>query len=143
MADGEDRAPIAGDEGSYVPEAGEISTVPRTFSREYVETFAALSRDEGAHHVEPDDDGRVVVHGLLLAVLPTQVGGDRDFLATRMVYEFHRPVHTGEEIARELTTDAVTLREDRFELTSSAVSRNEAGDTAMTAEFEGITWGQS
>lgn len=129
---------MPGGEGGYVPTAGEVTTVSRTFTRGDVEAFARLSGDDGEHHVEPDGDGRVLVHGLLRAVLPTQVGGDRDFLATTMRYEFHRPVRTGEEITCELTTDDVAEREDRYEVTSSAVCRNESGDVTTTAEFEGI-----
>ena len=129
---------MATGEDGYVPVEGDVSTVSRTFTREDVETFAALSGDEGAHHVEPDEDGRVLVHGLLRALLPTQIGGDRNFLATRMAYEFHRPVRTGEEITCELTTDAVAERDDRYEIQSSAVCRNGAGDVTTTAEFEGV-----
>lgn len=131
---------MAGGEDGYVPTEGDVATASRTFVREDVEAFATLSGDDGAHHVEPDEDGRVLVHGLLLAVLPTQIGGDRDFLATTMTHEFHRPVRTGEEIACEVTTDSVTERDDRYEIASSAVCRNEAGDAVMTAEYEGITW---
>jgi len=124
--------------GGYVPREDAVSTATRTFTREDVEAFAALSGDDGAHHVEPDEDGRVLVHGLLRAVLPTQIGGDRDFLATRMTYEFHRPVRTGETITCELTTDDVAERDDRYEIASSAVCRNEAGDVTTTAEFRGV-----
>lgn len=145
MAGDEGDAPVAVDWSGdgYVPTEGDVATVSRTFTREDVEAFAALSGDDGAHHVEPDEAGRVLVHGLLLAVLPTQVGGDRDFLATTMTYEFHRPVRTGEEVTCEVRTERVTEREDRYEIVSSALCRNGSGDVAMTAEFEGITWRQS
>ena len=131
MADGEDR-------GGFVPREGAVSTATRTFTREDVEAFATLSGDRGEHHVEPDEAGRVLVHGLLRAVLPTQIGGERDFLATTMTYEFHRPVRTGETITCELTTDDVAERDDRYEITSSAVCRNEAGDVTTTAGFQGV-----
>lgn len=124
------------DEG--VPREGTVRTVSRTFTREDVEAFAAISRDEGVHHVEPDDEGRLQLHGLLLAVLPTQLGGRLDFLARTMDYEFHRPTYTGEPIACEFTTDRVVERESRYEVESSAVCHNAAGDTVMTAEFEGV-----
>lgn len=129
-------------DGAAAPTEGDVATVTRTFTREDVEAFAALSGDEGEHHVEPDEDGRVIVHGLLLAVLPTQVGGERDVLARTMTYEFHRPVYTGEEVVCEVTTEAVAERGDRYEIESSAVCRNEAGETVMTANFEGIVPGE-
>jgi acyl dehydratase len=124
--------------GGSVPVEGAVATAARPFTREDVEAFAAISGDRGQHTVEPGEDGRVLVHGLLRAVLPTQIGGDRDFLARTMTYEFHRPVRTGEEVTCEMTTDEVVEREDRYEVASSAVCRNEAGDRTTTAEFRGI-----
>jgi acyl dehydratase len=129
MSEGNDR---------YLPSEGDVASVERTFTREDVETFAALSGDEGDHHVEPDDQGRVLVHGLLLGVLPTQVGGDRNVLATTMTYEFHRPVYTGQPIACEVTTETVVERGDRYEIESAAECRNEADETVMTASYEGV-----
>lgn len=125
------------DEG-FVPREGTVRTVSRTYTREDVEAFAALSGDEGAHHVEPDDEGRLVIHGLLVAMLPTQLGTEFDFLARTMDYEFHLPVYTGEEVTCEVTTDYVEEQPERYEMASSAVCRNEADDVVMTAVFEGI-----
>lgn len=131
---------MSGGDGGYVPTEGELASVSRAFTREDVETFASLPGDEGAHHVEPDDEGRVLVHGLLRAALPSRLGCERDFLATATRYEFHRAVGTGVEITCSLTTDSVTGRADRYEVESSAVCRNEGGDTRTTAGYEGIVW---
>ena len=129
---------MADDTDGYVPTEGEVTSVERTFTHEDVEAFAALSGDEGDHHVEPDQEGRLLVHGLLLAVLPTQVGGERNVLARVMNYEFHRPVYTGQRITCEVTTDHVAERPDGYEVASSAVCRNEADETVMTAAYEGV-----
>lgn len=128
---------MTGDE-TAVPEEGQVATVERTFTREDVATFADLSRDAGEHHREPDADGRVVVHGLLLAVLPTQVGGDRDVLARTMSYEFHRPAFTGQRLTCEVTTESVTEKADRYEVESRGVCRDSDGETVMTASYEGV-----
>lgn len=125
-------------EDEYVPTEGEVATVERTFTRADVEQFAALSGDEGDHHLEPDDDGRLLVHGLLVGALPTAIGGDRNVLARTMTHEFRRPVYTGDQITCEVTTDAVTEREHRYEVESSAVCRNDEGETVMTATYEGV-----
>lgn len=125
-------------EGESVPREGNVRTVTRTFTRADVETFAALSGDEGEHHVEPDDEGRLQLHGLLVAMLPTQLGTQLDFLARTMDYEFHRPAYTGEALTCEVTTDYVEERPDRYEMVSSAVCRNEGEKTVMTADFEGV-----
>lgn len=124
-------------EDGTVPRLGTVRSVTRTFTRDDVATFAALAGDEGTHHVEPDD-GQVVVHGLLLAVLPTQLGTQFDFLARTMDYEFHRPAYTAEQLTCKVTTDRVDEEPDLDEMASSAICRNEVGETVMTAEFAGI-----
>lgn len=123
---------------AYVPREGDVARVERAFTRADVEAFAALSGDEGDHHLESDEEGRVLVHGLLLGVLPTQVGGERNVLARVMRYEFHRPVYTGQTITCEVTTESVEEREDRYEIESEAVCTNDAGETVMTATYEGV-----
>ena len=123
---------------AHVPQEGDVATVERAFTREDVEAFAALSGDEGEHHLEADEQGRVVVHGLLLGVLPTQVGGERNVLAGEMTYEFRRPVYTGETVTCEVETQHVEERADRYEIESRAVCTNPAGETVMTAAYEGV-----
>lgn len=125
-------------EGGTPPTEGAVASVVRTFTRADVETFADVSGDEGEHHLEADEDGRVLVHGLLLATLPTQIGGERNVLARTMTFEFHRPVYTGEEITCEVRTDDVSARPDGYEVRSVTTCRNEAGETVMTAEYDGV-----
>lgn len=55
-----------------------------------------FSGDDGIHHLTPDEQGRLVVQGLLTATLPTKVGGDNNVLARTMNFEFTRPVFTGD-----------------------------------------------
>ncbi len=75
-----------------VLQIGEKITFERTFIKEDVELFTKVSKDEGAHHITPDEQGRFVVQGLLTASLPTKVGGDSNVLARNMNFEFLRPV---------------------------------------------------
>jgi 3-hydroxybutyryl-CoA dehydratase len=69
----------------------DVITFERTFTTETVELFTKLSGDEGIHHLSPDEQGRLVVQGLLTATLPTKVGGDHNVLARNMKFEFLRP----------------------------------------------------
>lgn len=62
-------------------EPGTSLTYERTSTREEIE---APSRDEGYHHLIADADGTVLVHGQLTSTLPTNLGGDIDFLARSM-----------------------------------------------------------
>jgi acyl dehydratase len=52
----------------------------RTFTEEDVRRFNQMSGDQGIHHVAPDKDGRLMVHGLLTATIPTKIGGDMNFI---------------------------------------------------------------
>lgn len=122
------------------PTEGETSVVERTFTPDDVRRFADLSGDEQDRHLEPDEDGRHLVHGLLTATLPTVVGGNNDVLAREMAFEFIRPVYTGETITCEMTTDAVTEHDDRYDFDATAVCRNEADEAVLLAEIRGLVW---
>ena len=60
--------------------AGDTLSRKRTFTDEDIHLFARFSGDEGEHHLEPDESGRLMVHGLLTATLPTKIGGRRKVL---------------------------------------------------------------
>lgn len=122
------------------PIEGDTYSHERTFTREDVERFGELSGDTQPIHTEPDEDGRLVVQGLLTATIPTKIGGDLEFLARTMEYDLRRPVYTGEEIACEWTTETVTERGDRYEATGTAVCRNEDDVVVMRGRFEGVVW---
>ena len=117
---------------------GDTSTYERSFTREDVEQFADVSDDRGSHHVETDDEGRLLVHGLLTATLPTKLGGDLDFLARTMDLTFHRPVYTDETIRCEMTVTDVTPQEGRTRVQSRAECTNEDGETVLVGEYDGV-----
>lgn len=120
-----------------VPEEGEVRTFERTFTPADVRKFAEVSGDTQPRHVEPDDEGRLMVHGLLTATLPTRIGGDLEVLAHTMELTFHRPVYTGDTVACTWTTEAVEEREDRYELSVSVVCRV-ADEEVLTGTITGI-----
>lgn len=122
------------------PREGETHTVAREFAREDVERFADLSGDRQPRHLEPDADGRLLVHGLLTATLPTSVGGDQEWLATRMDLHFRQPVYTGERVECTVEVTDVTERDDRFDLEADATCRNEDGDVVLRGTVEGLVW---
>ena len=120
------------------PTEGETQTIERTFTRGDVEQFAAVSGDDQPRHTEPDEDGRVMVQGLLTATLPTVLGSDNEVLASTMEFQFRRPVYTGETITCHSTYESVTEREDDCVVTSDVVCENEAEETVLTATIEGV-----
>src|SRR6476660_8428166 len=83
-------------------QVGDIIRWQRTFSEEDIRAFAELSGDEGEHHLVPDEQGRLMAHGLLTATLPTKVGGDMNFIARELTFQFHRPVFAGDTIVCEV-----------------------------------------
>jgi len=124
-----------------LPREGDTSTYSRTFTTDEVEQFASLSRDEGDHHLVENEDGQVVLHGLLTATMPTKLGGEMDYVARTMEFEFPRPAYTGVEITCEVTIERVQQREGRTELDTSFVCETAAGDVVMRGETEGVALG--
>ncbi|WP_411968443.1 dehydratase [Haloferax sp. YSSS75] len=120
---------------------GDSKTYTRTFTPDEVEQFAALSNDEGSHHLVEDDDRRVVLHGLLTATMPTKLGGDIDFLARSMEFEFPRPAHTGVEITCEATYESVEEFDDHTALEVSFVCETEHGGVVLRGRSEGVVMG--
>ena len=62
-----------------------------------------------------------MVHGLLTATVPTKIGGDLDYIAREMTFEFVRPVFVGDTVRVEAVVTEV---------------RREAGQLGVAVEFE-------
>ncbi|WP_049922593.1 MaoC family dehydratase [Halopiger djelfimassiliensis] len=122
------------------PREGETVTYERTFIAEEGQQFADLSGDAQPRHTEPNEDGRVMVHGLLTATIPTKSGGDREVMAPRMGFEFLQSVYTGERVICFATDDKVVKRDARYEITWDVVCENEAGEAVLNATIDGISW---
>ncbi|WP_318567276.1 dehydratase [Salinigranum marinum] len=129
---------------AHVPEEGDVHVVERTFTACEVREFAALSRDTQAIHTERDPP---MLHGLLTATLPTQIGGDLAVLAHTMEFDFLTPVYAGDTVRCEWTTERVDARPDRYDLVATADCRRTASELADAAEtsvlrgrVEGIVW---
>ena len=122
------------------PAEGDVYTYERTFTDEDVRRFGEVSGDQQSIHTDPDEEGRLVVQGLLTATLPTKIGGDLSYIARTMEFEFRKPVYTGNTIRCEWTNESVEEREDRYAVTSSVVCTNEDGETVMEAHIDGLVW---
>src|SRR5690625_5315403 len=83
--------------------------------------FTKISRDEGDHHINPDEQGRLVIQGLLTATLPTKIGGDNNVLARTMNFEFLRPVFTGDTIICDVTIDKLEKQANKRTFVSSTL----------------------
>jgi len=118
--------------------AGDVVAWERAFTEEDVRQFGQFSGDEGTHHLQPDEQGRLMVHGLLTATLPTKIGGDINFIAREMTFKFHRPVYSGDTVRCEVTIIEVTETGSHTQLKSSWVCRNQHGKEVMSGEAVGI-----
>ena len=119
------------------PEPGDTHTTERTFTTEEVQQFAALSGDTQPRHTDPDDAGRVMVHGLLTATLPTEIGGALGVLASRMDLSFERPVYTGQPLHCTVTVESVSETDDGRDLTAAVRCERDGGETVLTGTIEG------
>ena len=119
-------------------EVGQVLTHERSFTDEDVLAFQRISGDAGRHHVNPDAMGRRVVHGLLTATIPTKLGGDLDYLAREMNFEFLRPVFTGDTIRCALEITEVLHEAGRARLTMVGVCRNQDGKEVLRFSTRGV-----
>ncbi|MFJ8245966.1 hotdog domain-containing protein [Peribacillus asahii] len=120
---------------------GDIITFERTFTVRDVELFTEISGDEGIHHMTPDEQGRLVVQGLLTATLPTKVGGDHNVLARTMNFEFLRPVFTGDTIICEVKIEKYERQENknnRIAIMTSFLCTNQNEKEILKGDFAGV-----
>jgi 3-hydroxybutyryl-CoA dehydratase len=117
---------------------GDVLSWERTFTEEDIRLFARFSGDEGEHHLEPDESGRLMVHGLLTATLPTKIGGDMNFIARRMLFQFLRPVFSGDTVRCEVTLIELDPGEQYSRVKSTWRCLNQDGKEVMTGEASGV-----
>lgn len=97
-----------------------------------------VSFDAGAHHINPDEQGRLVIQGLLTATLPTKIGGDYNVLARTMNFEFLRPVYTGDTIICEVTIEKFEKQENRTSILASFLCTNQNEKRVLRGSFAGV-----
>ena len=118
--------------------AGELRSHRRTFTLDDVRRFAEVSGDRGQHHLEPDESGRLWVHGLLTATIPTKLGGDLDYLARTMNFEFLRPVFSGDTITCESLCTRAEAQPGRTYCEFEISCRNQDGKEVLRATSSGV-----
>lgn len=110
----------------------------REITEEDVRRFTEISGDAGAHHVEKDAQGRLLAQGLLTATLPTKLGGDLNFLARTMTFEFLRPVYAGDTLICAGAVDSVVPQPKRFKVRFSFEVSNQHGKVVMKGAAAGM-----
>jgi len=119
-------------------QVGDVNAWERTFTVEDVLQFGQITGDQGVHHVEHDEQGRLMVQGLLTATLPTKLGGDMNYIAREMSFEFLRPVFTGDSIRCEVTITHLEKVDGRTNMSADGVCRNQNGKDVLRFRTHGI-----
>lgn len=119
-------------------QVGDVRKWRRTFTETEIRTFGSLSKDEGIHHIQPDSKGRLMVQGLLTATLPTKIGGDLNFIASEMTFQFRRPVYAGDTIECKVTITELTEIEGITHLSSSWQCINQHNKEVLSGHAVGI-----
>lgn len=117
---------------------GDLIKFDRTFTADDVSEFAEISGDRGRHHIEPDENGRVMVQGLLTATMLTKIGGDYNFLARRMTFEFLRPVFTSDTVSCDLRIESVSEWHEKTDVEASFICVNQKGKIVLKGGFSGL-----
>ena len=117
---------------------GDTTSWERTFTEDDIRLFNQVSGDEGVHHVTPDEQGRLMVHGLLTATIPTKIGGDLNFIAREMKFQFLRPVFSGDTIRCEAAIVELEPAEQYTKVRTDFVCRNQHGKEVMSGYAQGV-----
>ena len=110
----------------------------RAITEDDIRRFVEISGDRGAHHVKPDAQGRVLAHGLLTATLPTKLGGDLNFLARTMTFEFLKPVYAGDTLTCRGLVETVQPDGAKTRVSFSFDVVNQRGEIVMRGSSAGI-----
>jgi 3-hydroxybutyryl-CoA dehydratase len=120
--------------------AGDTFSVSRTFTKDDVLEFADISRDYNPVHFDKRFadvkklEGRIC-HGLLVASLITEIGGQIGWFASRMDFHFREPVYFGDTIQCDFTITAIN---DRRRAKAEAIFKNQDRVTVLEAAITGI-----
>ena len=119
---------------------GDIFSVSREFTEKDVNLFADITRDYNPVHFDErfrkvkGFDSRIC-HGLLVASMLTEIGGQMGCLATDMSFSFKKPVYFGDSIDCNL---AISEQDDNGRFNAKAEYKNQNGTIVIEALLKGI-----
>ncbi len=120
-------------------EVGDIATAARTFEEEDIVAFSRITGDMNPYHFDNEFAansrfGRPIAHGLLVASMLTEVGGQWAWLATEMNFCFVAPVYAGDTITLEMR---VVAKDEKNFTRAEASWTNEDGKVVLTGTLGG------
>jgi len=122
---------------------GDTFTVKRRFTKKETEYFGNITKDYNPVHydrrfTEAKKLNGLICHGLLVASLITEIGGQVGWLASGMDFRFRKPVYFGDTITCTFT---ITEINERGKAKGDAVYRNQDGIIVLEAVLTGIVPG--
>jgi 3-hydroxybutyryl-CoA dehydratase len=119
---------------------GDTLSISRTFSEQDTIRFADISRDYNPVHFDErfakvKNYERRVCHGLLIAGMVTEIGGQIGWLASGMDFKFKKPVYFGDTIQCDFT---ITDINERGRAKADAVLKNGDGIIVLEAVITGF-----
>ncbi|MBU3914806.1 MaoC family dehydratase [bacterium] len=122
---------------------GDVFSITREFTEEDTTSFADLTRDYNPVHfdnrfAEVKGLSNRICHGLLVAGMITEIGGQMGCLASEMSFDFKKPVYFGDCIECSLT---ITELNDKGWISSRAEYVNQNGIIVIEGLLKGIVPG--
>jgi len=117
---------------------GDVFESTRKFTLHDTILFAELTGDRGKHHMEPDEQGRLMVHGLHTASIGTKIGGDLNYIGKDMIFDYVRPVFTGDTITCKVTVTSVEQCEGYRKVALQSIYHNQHGKEVLIGSSHGI-----
>lgn len=121
-------------------EVGNSFSITRTFTKEDVIRFADITRDYNPVHFDERFSGVKnfrgrICHGLLVASMISEIGGQIGWLASEMRFQFRKPVYIGETISCSLT---ITRVDHPGGAEAAAIFRNQESAVVLEALLKGM-----
>jgi len=119
---------------------GDTFAISRTFTEQDTIAFAHISKDYNPVHFDyrfakvKNFHGRIC-HGLLVASMLTEIGGQIGWLASGMNFKFKKPVYFGDTIECSFT---ITELDDRNRAKAEVVFKNQQAEIVIVANLTGI-----
>jgi len=119
---------------------GDAFTVTRTFTETDMNIFADITRDYNPVHFDErfatakKFNGKIC-HGLLVASIITEIGGQIGWLATGMDFRFKKPVFFGDTITCCFTISSL---DEKNRAIADVVYKNQDGLIVLKATITGI-----
>ena len=119
---------------------GDVFSISREFTEKDVNLFADITRDYNSVHfderfIEAKGLDRRICHGLLVASMLTEIGGQMGWLATDMSFSFKKPVYFGDSIVCNLV---ISEQDDNGWFNAKAEYKNQNGTIVIEALLKGI-----